>query len=84
MIFCSATGTVSLLSGQPKEGILVEARSPSKGYYEESTTDSFGHFRLRGLIPNTTYFLKVFSKEDSGTRIERASPDSVTIKVRTF
>ncbi|XP_031497491.1 uncharacterized protein LOC116262346 [Nymphaea colorata] len=77
----SATGTVSLLSGQPKEGILVEARSPSKGYYEESTTDSFGHFRLRGLIPNTTYFLKVVSKEDSGTRIERASPDSVTIEV---
>ncbi|KAK9084360.1 hypothetical protein Scep_030831 [Stephania cephalantha] len=52
----SATGTVSLLSGQPKEGISVEARS-DKGYYEETRTDSYGSYRLRGLLPDTTYWI---------------------------
>ncbi|XP_077219224.1 carbohydrate-binding-like fold isoform X2 [Tasmannia lanceolata] len=78
----SAMGTVSLLSGQPKEGIFVEARSESKGYYEETTTDSSGNFRLRGLLPDTTYLVKVVAKEDLGSiRIERASPEFVAIEV---
>jgi hypothetical protein len=48
-------GSVTLLTGQPKEGVFVEARSESTGYYEEATTDSFGRFRLRGLVPGSTY-----------------------------
>lgn len=79
---CSATGTVTLLSGQPKEGVSVEARSDSKGYYEETVTDSSGSYRLRGLLPDTTYLIKVVKKDDlSSSRIERASPESVSVKV---
>lgn len=75
-------GSVSLLSGQPKEGVYVEARSESKGYYEEATTDGLGNFRLRGLLPDTTYLVKVVAKEYLGvTAVERASPDSVVVKV---
>lgn len=78
----SATGTVTLLSGQPKEGVSVEARSDSKGYYEETVTDSSGSYRLRGLLPDTTYLIKVVKKDDlSSSRIERASPESVSVKV---
>ncbi|XP_058077025.1 uncharacterized protein LOC131225505 [Magnolia sinica] len=78
----SAMGTVSLLSGQPKEGVVVEARSESKGYYEETTTDSSGNYRLRGLLPDTTYVVKVVAKEDLGSiKIERASPQSVAVEV---
>ncbi|CAK7348451.1 unnamed protein product [Dovyalis caffra] len=78
----SATGTVKLLSGQPKEGVSVEARSVSKGYYEEAVTDSSGSYRLRGLLPETTYVIKVINKDGLGTtRIERASPESVAVKV---
>ncbi|KAJ4969122.1 hypothetical protein NE237_015823 [Protea cynaroides] len=78
----SAMGTVSLLSGQPKEGVSVEARSESEGYYEETKTDSSGSYRLRGLIPNTNYIIKVVEKENQGsTRIERVSPESVVVKV---
>ncbi|GAV83060.1 CarboxypepD_reg domain-containing protein [Cephalotus follicularis] len=78
----SATGLVTLLSGQPKEGVSVEARSESKGYYEETATDSFGSYRLRGLLPDMTYVIKVTKKDGLGsTRIERASPESVTVKV---
>ncbi|KAF9601212.1 hypothetical protein IFM89_017397 [Coptis chinensis] len=50
-----AMGTISLLSGQPKEGVFVEARSESKGYYEETRTDSSGSYRLRRFIPNNLF-----------------------------
>lgn len=61
----------------------MEARSESKGYYEETLTDSTGSFRLRGLLPDTTYAIRVVSKDgmESG-RIERASPESVTVTVK--
>lgn len=77
----SATGSVSLLSGQPKEGIYVEARSESKGYYEEASTDPSGNFRLRGLHPDTTYTIKVAVKDPGVMGIERASPDAISINV---
>lgn len=74
-------GVVTLLSGQPKEGVSVEARSES-GYYEETVTDSSGNYRLRGLIPDTTYVIKVVKKDGfGGNKFERASPESVTVKV---
>lgn len=77
----SATGVVTLLSGQPKEGVSVEARSDS-GFYEQSLTDSSGTYRLRGLLPGTTYTIRVARKDGLGSSmIERASPDSVTVQV---
>ncbi|CAL5423309.1 unnamed protein product [Camellia sinensis] len=82
LLLCSGMGTVTLLSGQPKEGVSVEARSESKGFYEETITDSSGNYRLRGLLPDTTYIVKVVEKGDlQSTRIERASPESVVIQV---
>jgi hypothetical protein len=78
----SAMGTITLLSGQPKEGVSVEARSDSKGLYEETVTDSSGNFRLRGLLPDTTYTVKVAKKTELSTvQIERASPQHVTIEI---
>lgn len=78
----SAMGVITLLSGLPKEGITIEARAESKGYYEESTTDSSGFYRLRGLLPETTYMIKVAKKNDlAGVGIERASPESIAVKV---
>ncbi|XP_062143584.1 uncharacterized protein LOC133851267 [Alnus glutinosa] len=78
----SATGVITLLSGQPKEGVSVEARSESKGYYEETVTDSSGSYRLRGLHPDATYVIKVVKRDGLGSpRIERASPESIAVKV---
>lgn len=75
-------GKVTLLSGQPKEDVLIEARSESEGFYEEATTDKIGNFRLRGLIPDTTYLVRVVSKETPGVApIERSSPEYVSIHV---
>ncbi|CAL9068218.1 uncharacterized protein LOC135581844 [Musa acuminata AAA Group] len=78
----SAMGSVSLLSGQPKEGVYVEARSESKGYYEEAATDNMGNFRLRGLLPDTTYMVKIVAKDYLGVKtLERASPESIAVMV---
>lgn len=74
----SAMGVVTLLSGEAKEGVSIEARSESKGFYEETVTDSSGSYRLRGLHPHTTYTIKVARKASS---IERASPESVVVEV---
>ncbi|KAL9250005.1 BOS complex subunit NOMO1-like protein [Drosera capensis] len=80
----SAMGVVTLLTGQPIEGTSIEARSVSKGYYEETLTDSSGSYRIRGLLPDTRYIIKVVNRDDVGgatSRIERASPESVSVKV---
>ncbi|KAL6517503.1 hypothetical protein OROMI_033204 [Orobanche minor] len=78
----SAMGKVTLLSGKPKEGVSVEARAESKGFYEETITDSLGSYRLRGLQPDTTYVIKIVRKgELAGMHIERSSPDSLNVKV---
>lgn len=75
-------GRVALLSGQPQEGVAIEARSDSKGYYEETTSDINGNYRLRGLHPDTTYVIKVSKKNGSGNnKIERASPELVSLQV---
>ncbi|XP_027099594.2 uncharacterized protein [Coffea arabica] len=78
----SAMGVVTLLSGQPKEGISIEARAESRGFYEEAVTDSSGSYRLRGLLPETTYTIRVAKKgKFASGRIERASPEELSIKV---
>ncbi|KFK35418.1 hypothetical protein AALP_AA5G281800 [Arabis alpina] len=78
----SAMGRVALVSGLPQEGVAIEARSDSKGYYEETTSDINGNYRLRGLHPDTTYVIKVSKKPSSGNnKIERASPESVSLQI---
>ncbi|KAF5745936.1 putative carboxypeptidase regulatory region-containingprotein [Tripterygium wilfordii] len=78
----SAMGMVTLLSGLPKEGVSVEARSESEGYYEETITDSSGSYRLRGLLPDIIYMIKVAKKDGlASSAIERASPEFVTVEV---
>lgn len=79
----SVLGTVTSLTGKPEEGISLEARSELKGYYEETITDAEGKYRLRGLLSNTSYTVKVVLKEDNEglSRIERASPTSYTVQV---
>lgn len=79
----SVLGSVTSLSGKPEEGITLEARSVSRGYYEETITDAEGKYRLRGLLPNSSYTIKVVLKVDKVGlfKIERASPESVVVEV---
>ncbi|CAD6238726.1 unnamed protein product [Miscanthus lutarioriparius] len=78
----SAMGSVTLLTGHPKEGVFVEARSESTGFYEEATTDSIGRFRLRGLVPGSTYSIRVVAKDNLRfAAVERASPEYLSVNV---
>ncbi|KAH7444467.1 hypothetical protein KP509_02G079100 [Ceratopteris richardii] len=79
----SVHGRVRSLTGKPEEGISLEARSDSEGYYEETVTDFEGKYRLRGLQPNMVYTIKVALKDVKGalSSIERASPSSYTVQV---
>ncbi|GJT62017.1 hypothetical protein Tco_1005550 [Tanacetum coccineum] len=92
----SAMGVVTLLSGQPKEGLSVEARSDLKGSYEETVTDSSGSYHLRGLHPDTSYTIRVYensrwctewrSKNDSVVKLDdsdeiRICEDSDEIRI---
>ncbi|CAN8280635.1 unnamed protein product [Cochlearia groenlandica] len=78
----SAMGRVALVSGQPQEGVAIEARSDSKGYYEETTSDINGNYRLRGLHPEAAYVIRVSKKHGSAnSEIERASPVSVSLEI---
>ena len=83
LFFYSVFGTVTSLSGKPEEGITLEARSESRGYYEETITDSEGKYRLRGLLPDTKYTVRAVLKVDKPGlhRIERSSPSSVPVQV---
>ncbi|XP_024394078.1 uncharacterized protein [Physcomitrium patens] len=79
----SVFGTVTSLSGKPEEGITLEARSVSRGYYEETVTDSEGKYRLRGLLPSTQYIIKAALKVDRPglNKIERSSPNGTLVEV---
>ncbi|CAM6102957.1 unnamed protein product [Calypogeia fissa] len=76
----SVLGTVTSLSGRPEEGVSLEARSDN-GYYEETTSDSEGKYRLRGLLPETIYTIRPLVKEGTPLKMERSSPSSITLKV---
>lgn len=66
----SAYGQVKSISGEAEKQVTVEAIGDS-GEYEQTQTDSNGHFRIRGLVPNTKY--RIIAK--SG---ERTSPSEIT------
>lgn len=61
----------------------MEARSVSRGYYEETVTDSEGKYRLRGLLPSTQYIIKAALKVDRPglNKIERSSPNGTLVEV---
>jgi hypothetical protein len=56
----SAYGMVTSLNGEPEDGIVVEARGQDKcsHFQEESSSESNGQFRIRGLQPEVNIFAK--------------------------
>jgi hypothetical protein len=54
----SAYGVVTSLNGEPEEGVVVEAMGQDRcsHFQEESSTESSGQFRIRGLQPEVNIF----------------------------
>ncbi|XP_049779932.1 nodal modulator 3 [Schistocerca cancellata] len=78
----SAYGTVTSLSGDSEEGIVVEAvgRDSCSQYQEESTSEANGKFRIRGLQPQCEYTVRVKQGPGVNQHIYRATPDGIPVK----
>eukprot|EP00697_Spironema_sp_BW2_P008373 gnl/Spiro4/22956_TR11332_c0_g1_i1.p1 gnl/Spiro4/22956_TR11332_c0_g1~~gnl/Spiro4/22956_TR11332_c0_g1_i1.p1 ORF type:complete len:1203 (+),score=379.97 gnl/Spiro4/22956_TR11332_c0_g1_i1:30-3611(+) len=77
----SCFGSVRSLNGEPERFVTMEARAinfPDE-QYEETVSDEAGNFRLRGLVPNVSYVVRV--KTDPNSRLERATPSEVNVTV---
>lgn len=77
----SLFGKVTSLNGEPERGISVDATS-SDGLFEDTQTEANGAFRLRGLIPQKTYKVKV-QIEKGKSALLRAQPAEVEVTVGT-
>lgn len=79
----SAYGQVTTLSGEPEERALVTAAGvgPCSMYSEEATTENGGQFRIRGLLPNCDYRVKIKESLDLAVRIDNSLPQHVQVKV---
>jgi len=75
----SCYGTVHSLNGEAEKLVPIEAIGP-KGEREETQADVKGQYRLRGLMPNSRYTVRVKEKLEH-IRIERASPLAVSVNV---
>jgi hypothetical protein len=76
----SCYGSFTSLNGEPEKFVPVEAVGP-QGEYEETQSDINGQFRLRGLIPNIPYEVRIKDGEVANDRVERAAPKSVFVTV---
>lgn len=82
----SAFGQVTSLNGEPEEKIIVVASGIGNcsQYSEESSSESNGQFRIRGLLPYCTYDLEVKGSLDEKEHFERAAPSVIRLEVNYF
>ncbi|XP_014667742.1 PREDICTED: nodal modulator 3-like isoform X2 [Priapulus caudatus] len=72
----SCYGYVLSLSGEAEANIFVEAvgTGDCKQYQEECTSEANGGYRIRGLMPQCIYHLRIKSGENVNTHIHRSTP----------
>lgn len=73
----SVFGSVNSLNGEPFADVVVEAHAEERcgQHQEESTTETNGQYRIRGLQPGCEYVIRVRSNnENSATVVDRTVP----------
>lgn len=82
----SAYGQVMSLNGEPELDMIIMAQGTGNcsDYSEETTCESTGQFRIRGLQPFCSY--KVIVKEglNDNVVVERSAPEYVEINVSKY
>lgn len=79
----SAFGQILSLNGEPEGKMIIMATGIDNctQFSEETTSESNGQFRIRGLQPFCSYDIKVKGSFDEKEVIERSTPESLTINV---
>lgn len=79
----SGFGQVTSLNEESEERISITAigLNNCSQFSEESTSESNGNFRVRGLHPYCTYSMQVEGVIDDKRSIERAVPSAINFKV---
>ena len=72
------------LNGNPETRMVIEAAGIKNcsHYSEQSTSESNGYFRIRGLIPYCSYKLQIKEALDDSVSFERFAPSSITLAVK--
>ncbi|KAJ3639563.1 hypothetical protein Zmor_002915 [Zophobas morio] len=78
----SAYGQVTSLNGEPEENIVVVAQGISNcsHFSEESTSEIYGQFRIRGLQPYCSYDVTVRNTIAGKYAIERSVPKVIHLE----
>lgn len=81
----SVFGSVTTLSGEAEGGVTVEAvgrgNPECSQLQEESSSESNGQFRIRGLQPQCEYSVRVKQGSDVNLHIQRSTPDEIVVQV---
>lgn len=79
----SVFGQVMSLNGEPEKGMTVVAAGAENcsHFSEESTLETSGAFRIRGLQPYCSYDIQVETNPDMGMLVERVTPSSIRVSV---
>jgi BOS complex subunit NOMO len=79
----SAFGSVRALNGDPEANVVIEAYNADdseKRIVEQTTTDSEGNFRLRGLARGKTFVLRAREVQNNAD-VERAAPAAFPVTI---
>lgn len=86
----SCLGSVTSITGEAEAGVALEAQGTAEEgsstacstSQEEALSEVDGSFRLRGLLPNCSYLLRLKrSQTGVNAHIERASPPHILLRV---
>lgn len=82
----SVFGSVTTLSGEAEGSVTVEAigrgNPECSQLQEESSSESNGQFRIRGLQPQCEYSVRIKQGPDVNLHIQRSTPDEIIVQVK--
>lgn len=80
----SAYGQIVSLNGEPEENMVVVASGVGNcsQYSEETTCETTGQFRIRGLQPYCSYRVEVKAGMNENIVVERSAPEFLEVNVR--
>lgn len=79
----SVYGAVASLNGEPEANVLLEAVgiNTCSNLQEEASSETNGKFRIRGLLPQCEYNIRMKTGPGVNSNIHRIAPHDTVVKV---